>query len=191
MRIDNPVTAIGIDPSLNSTGLATLVFSASKGEVYNHYTSAVTHPAVLTRTQKLDRLYAAIYALAKNEKPAAICIEDYAYGARNGREISGEVRGVIHLALLHAKAPDPILVSPSALKLFATGKGQADKSMMRLGVYKRWGYEAPTDDEIDAFVLSHVAMAVAWPPAQDALAGYQIDALAKITGMKKKRGKKN
>ena len=35
----------------------------------------------------------------------------------------------------------------------------AKKDEVRLEVYKRWGFEAPTNDEVDAYVLARIGLA--------------------------------
>lgn len=51
-------------------------------------------------------------------------------------------------------------VSPSGLKKFATGKGNASKKTMVAPIEKRWGYKHPSDNVTDAFVLSEIAKAI-------------------------------
>ena len=192
MSYPNQRVAMGIDPSLNSTGISLLRTDRKTGEIVTADTKALTHLMDISRADKLDRIYAYIYATVRESQPEVICIEDYAYGAKNGRETSGEVRGVISLALLHAKAPAPLLVAPMQLKHFATGSAKADKSQVRLAVYKRWGFEAPSDDEVDACVLSHIALAHMRPDIRTALTEYQQSTLKKILApkVKKERAKK-
>ncbi len=52
-----------------------------------------------------------------------------------------------------------LVVPPARLKKFACGKGNAKKDEIRLAVYKRWGFEAPTNDEVDAYVLARIGLA--------------------------------
>lgn len=44
-------------------------------------------------------------------------------------------------------------IAPLTLKAFVCS-GRAQKDEMRLAVYKKWGFEAKTNDEIDAFGIS-------------------------------------
>lgn len=53
-----------------------------------------------------------------------------------------------------------ILVNPSTLKKFATGKGNCDKSAMILQAYKEFGIEFTCNDECDAFWLAQVGRAM-------------------------------
>jgi crossover junction endodeoxyribonuclease RuvC len=51
-------------------------------------------------------------------------------------------------------------VAPSQLKKFVTGKGNADKGLMRLGVSKRWGFEHDVEDVVEAYGLARVGLAL-------------------------------
>ena len=70
----------------------------------------------------------------------------------------GELGGVIKCALFEERQPY-IVVPPARLKKFACGKGNAKKDEVRLEVYKRWGFEAPSNDEVDAYVLARIGLA--------------------------------
>ena len=52
----------------------------------------------------------------------------------------------------------PFLVVPPA-RLRSLPAGNAKKDEVRLEVYKRWGFEAPTNDEVDAYVLARIGLA--------------------------------
>ena len=81
--------------------------------------------------------------------------------ANNGsrRANSGE------LAILMLAANVPLLVVPPAtLKKFVAGKGNAKKDTMRLETFKRWKYEHPSDNIVDAYGLAKVGLACAGGP---------------------------
>jgi crossover junction endodeoxyribonuclease RuvC len=48
-------------------------------------------------------------------------------------------------------------VSPSKLKMFASGKGQSKKNLMLKEVYKRWGIDFDDDNLCDAYCLARLA----------------------------------
>ncbi len=95
-----------------------------------------------------------------DDQPDLVCLEGYSFGSQ-GRAVFqiGELGGVIRL-MLHQRGINWIEISPSSVKKFATGKGNSKKDQVMLGVYKKWGFEAPTSDEADAFVLAHIGQAV-------------------------------
>lgn len=89
-----------------------------------------------------------------------VCIESPAMHAQ-GRAV-GFMWGLAHgvRTAMFRRGWKYIDVSPSQVKKFATGKGNAKKDDMVLPIYKRWGFEHPSDNVRDAFVLAHIARAV-------------------------------
>lgn len=86
-----------------------------------------------------------------------ICIEGFAYGAQ-GRGISFQfgLGYMIRDRLFRKKMPYTD-VTPSAVKKFATGKGNTKKDEMVLPIFRRWGFEHSSDNVRDAFVLAQIA----------------------------------
>jgi crossover junction endodeoxyribonuclease RuvC len=50
-----------------------------------------------------------------------------------------------------------VIVAPSTLKKFVTGKGNAPKDLMLMEVYKRYGVTFTDDNLCDGFALAKVA----------------------------------
>ena len=61
--------------------------------------------------------------------------------------------GIIKL-LLYKQQISYVIVAPTTLKKFATGKGNSSKSKMEKAVYKNWKVEFDTEHEVDAFALA-------------------------------------
>ena len=78
-------------------------------------------------------------------------IEDLPRGAMGGTS-TGMAQGVARYVLRMIGVPY-VLVPPSSLKTYATGKGTADKVAMALAAYKRAEVEFANDDECDAWWL--------------------------------------
>jgi Holliday junction resolvasome RuvABC endonuclease subunit len=97
-----------------------------------------------------------------------VCLEGYAYGRKNGREEAGELGAVVKLALRQLGVPVgyPTIVSPPEVKKYATGSGKAEKSDIKLAVYRKWGAEFRNDNEADSFVLAKMAAAIAYREPQ-------------------------
>lgn len=72
----------------------------------------------------------------------------------------GEASGVVRLALYHLLAVEPLVVAPSQLKLFAVGRGDADKDEVVNAVNQQWGTALTDDNEADAVVLAQIARTV-------------------------------
>lgn len=149
-------TTLGIDPSLNSTGLC--VNRNGKKKYYiitSHMTRAMqsfSHPEITylpyekADTNKKMHDYAAveynkalnvncicecIKQVIKKHKPDIVYMEGISYGSAGSAAIS-DLAGLnfaIRCALLSSHVPFTI-VTPGALKKFATGNGSADKDLM-------------------------------------------------------------
>lgn len=136
----------GIDPSLNSTGLAlpdgtthTLKQKAADGD----------YRLVKIRTS-------IIAAIFPPNRPNLAVMEDLPRNAM-GAGITGQVQGVIR-EVLQAYGVPYLLVSAATLKKFATDSGRADKAQMRQAWLEYSGEDNPRDDEVDAAwlkVLGH------------------------------------
>jgi Holliday junction resolvasome RuvABC endonuclease subunit len=112
-----------------------------------------------------------------------VVMEGYASGAKFGRELAGELGGVVKLVVLDTVKQTPLIVPPTSLKKFVTGRGTAKKNEMLLGVYKQWGVEFSDDNQADAFALEKfghawLAFLSGTPPRE--LFKYQIEAIEAV-----------
>lgn len=150
--------ALGLDLSLTSTGACVLTDDANV-----LVRMAIVAPGHCGKG--FDRLYYIhnrLKLLLVEFTPDVIMIEGYSYGSARGLEAGAEVRGAVAIALAeccYELGRNVFLVPPTSLKKYVLGKGAGDKDMMRLGVYKRWGFEAPTNDEVDAYALARIGLA--------------------------------
>jgi Holliday junction resolvasome RuvABC endonuclease subunit len=90
-----------------------------------------------------------------------VVLEGYAYARANQAHQVGELGGVIRVALAEWGIPY-VVVAPSALKLYATGKGNASKDNVVSAVSARTGIVFAgkgANDRCDAWVLRQMGMA--------------------------------
>lgn len=94
--------------------------------------------------------------------PRKIIMEELPLGSKSPYTIErAELVGVIKSLIYRMNLWDKfILVNPSTLKKFATGKGNCDKSAMILQAYKEFKIEFTCNDECDAFWLAQVGRAM-------------------------------
>ncbi len=85
--------------------------------------------------------------------PALVVIEGYAYARGNQQAAMGELGGVIRLALQESGV-SWMVIPPSNLKKFVTGKGNSPKERVMLDAYKRFWIDGPTTDEVEATCLA-------------------------------------
>jgi crossover junction endodeoxyribonuclease RuvC len=180
-----PLNVLGIDLSMNATGLTMLSmgdppdcpdFSKDPGgRLYTNgfYVGSLGRfgfqgtLAASRGDDTLSRWESVLlpvldYAMHANR----VLIEGYAFSrnmafARALTEFGGIVR--YHLRKIgHA----PIEISPSSLKKFVTGKGNADKDQMVSGVQKTYGIEIPNHNMADSFGLAQIGRALGFTNAE-------------------------
>lgn len=83
-----------------------------------------------------------------------IAMEGYANGAKFNREKLGELGGVVKLAHATVFGSDPLVVPPTSLKKFITGKGNASKKDVVAAVQERWDSSIKNDNVADAYGLA-------------------------------------
>ena len=93
-------------------------------------------------------------------KPDLIVLEGYGLNLQHPSSIVplGELGGVIRFCL-HIDGLSWFDPRPSEMKKFATGKGNANKEIVMLEVYKRWGFSAKTNNTADAYVAAAMGLA--------------------------------
>lgn len=148
---------VGIDPSLTSTGLC--VFYDS-GEIATHTLGSSPAEGLSARFTRYDGL---LRDVAKHIGSSAhlIAIEGYSFDSRGGKAFDRVEYGALLRKDLSFRCDCLIEVPPSSLKLFAAGKGNANKTAMALAVFKRWGREFPDDNQVDAYALARMAACIA------------------------------
>jgi len=84
-------------------------------------------------------------------------MEGYAPGAKFGRELAGELGGMVKVWLWDMWSIEPYLVAPMSLKKYVTGKGtKVQKNQMLLYTYKKWGAEFHDDNLCDSYGLARL-----------------------------------
>lgn len=89
-------------------------------------------------------------------KDSFICIEMPPYHAQ-GNAVS-LLYGIAYA--LRLLLPRYTNINVTALKKFATGKGNTKKDDLAVHIFKRWGFEHPSDNVRDAYVLAQIARAL-------------------------------
>jgi crossover junction endodeoxyribonuclease RuvC len=136
---------LGLDLSIVNTG-------------YSFGTKETTG-SIQTKKIGLDNLLRIIHIrdfirdLVIKEKPDVVVIEDFAFGARGMGLFQIAGLGWVVRTALKDLGTKFELIPPSVLKKFITGKGNADKELMLLKAYKKFGVEFEQNDECDAFCL--------------------------------------
>lgn len=168
-----PLTVIGLDLSLTSTGAVVL----SPGEEpHNVAQESMVIKSKFKGEARLEHIREQVMVLVGLNQPDLIVLEGYAFGRPNAMAALGELSGVIKHSL-HVQGWPFMVVPPTRVKKYVCGKGNAKKDEVRLGVYKRWGFEAKTNDEIDAYGLARIGLAYLGCDDEDKLTKPQLEVL--------------
>lgn len=161
---------MGIDPSLNNTAYCVL----GNGEPVIGKIGVGKRRGV----ERLLHIEQEITKLLACHQPLLVVIEGYSYASAHQAHQAGELGGVLR-RLFHVARTSWIDVAPPTLKKFITGKGNANKNLVILNVYKRWGVEVGSDDEADAFGLAKAGYYLMGGPCEG-MTKPQREALDKI-----------
>lgn len=140
---------VGIDLSLTSTGVVRI--AEDEGiEVKEIKTGANFWMPLRQRSIARDVLSFVI-------DHDLVLIEGYSFGSlRKGTHDLAELGGLVKHYLYETLGRYPTVIPPTSLKKFAAGRGNADKASVAVGVFKRFGFEHPSNDVIDAYVLARM-----------------------------------
>lgn len=143
------VSFLGIDQSLNATGICRL------GDAGSVEALATVNPGDVKDGARLLLVKRAIASIASGVEFAAL--EGYSYDSVGRVFELGEIGGVVKVLLIESNIPY-VVVPPVMLKKFATGNASASKEAM-VDAAKVRGCVTTDDNQADAFFLAHIALA--------------------------------
>ena len=145
-RSSSPVF-VGIDQSYSGFAITLLNDSGYKTTVYK---------SDLRGVQRLDDIHDHLIKSLSVYEINDVAMEGYAFGSQMANML-GELGGMVKLAL-YKMGHYPVIIPPTVLKKYVTGKGQGvSKSQIMLNVYKKWGAEFSDDNAADSYALAHIA----------------------------------
>ena len=144
---------VGIDQSYTGFGFSVDGEAKKKAFPLSRYDSEIVRLAAV-RGWFMDWL-----ALQKRAGIDLVVMEGYANNAKFGREMAGELGGVVKLAVYDILHQEPLIVPPNSLKKFVSGSGGAKKNTMLMHVFKKWGVEFSDDNQADAYALEQFGKA--------------------------------
>lgn len=157
---------IGIDPSLQSTGLYFYGRSGQFGK-YKYYepnysqidTKPKDFPNSINRCLYIADLITQLIEQKINDETIVklVVCQDYFVGRSHGAVIAlAQLGTMIRYKILLKKYP-LCVVPPKTVKKFVTGNGNAKKQQMMQTVLNRWNFKASTDNLADACGMSKFA----------------------------------
>lgn len=146
--------AFGIDISLNGTGIC--LVSGNPRKTVNSGLVAdsalLSIGTVLRGPERLDVLSRAVmsWMIARGFGAGSLVVtEGYAYSSTHAHS-TGEIGGCIR-ALIWRAGGNLVVVPPTTLKKFLTGRGKGDKNVVMKHVFKRWLFDVDEDNQCDSF----------------------------------------
>lgn len=159
-RGGNGLTLAAFDLSLAATG-------------YARYTGALDFgtlkpPKGATGHPRLNWIRECVTELAKGAE--LVIMENLSYGSNDA---SAQERAGLAYMIRDTfwKREQPfVLIAPTTLKKWVTGKGNAEKNLMLREVWRRFNVDAGNDNEADAVALAFLGRALVgdWEPQIDA-----------------------
>lgn len=147
---------IGIDQSYSGFGLIVL----DKEKEFDR--QLWKFPVLASDGARLHGIREALssYLSSLPEGNIHLAIEGYAHGSRFNREKLGELGGLVKLSWFEFTQDAPLVVPPTVLKKYTTGKGTAKKGEMVEAVNSRWQAGIKNDNLADAYALAHYCRSV-------------------------------
>ena len=151
VELPKPELWIGIDQSYSGFGLVML-------DDEGHNIKLWQFKNLGSESGRLNDIYATLLFLFKdcqaNYEAVHMAMEGYAHGSKFNREKLGELGGIVKLAWYQASGDDPVIVAPTVLKKYVTGKGTASKADMIKAVNTRWNQQFTDDNVADAYAMA-------------------------------------
>jgi len=170
--------AIGIDPSLTSTGIAICCPTVRQKHKLLHAATVTSEPSgtgMLPRLARCvylcDQIKTNVLTWAHDADSVSIAIEGYSFGSKGNSAVwRSEFGGLLRMMLLRileSGIPGNLYeVPPKTVKMFAADNGNADKQEVARVLEERYGVRFVTergkleDDKYDAYALARIAMCV-------------------------------
>lgn len=145
-------TILGLDLSLTSTGYCVL----EDGKIKEIGT-------IKPKTRGMERIECIDIGIddicAENHVIDLVVIEGYSFGSKNTHAHStGELGGIVKYNYWKGNYKT-IIVPPTCLKKFVTGKGNAPKDVMMMKTLAKYGIEFNNNNECDAYCLAKMGQA--------------------------------
>lgn len=150
-----PIT-LGIDPSLTAFAM-TALGSVSGTFVTWTYTS---DQRGVDRLRDIDKwLESRIWHLLRGGGTITDIAMESGVVRSPAAFVLGELSGVVRTRLLQMPVQAgryPLLVPPTSLKKYVTGKGNVGKNVMLMSVARKWDIEFTDDNAADSYGLAHL-----------------------------------
>lgn len=124
-----------------------------------NFSDELTAPANCKGFARLAWFRSRVLKLLATYPPALVVIEGYAFSGKFTNSFQYEIGSIVRMAL-HDAGIVWVDIPPTTLKSAVTGSGTSKKEKVLLEVYKKWGFDAPTNNIADAYVLAKIGQAI-------------------------------
>ena len=146
--------------SVPLTGVAVLAPSVIHAEEIRSFKVEAKVP-LIARMERLRVFHQVITSLLLKYQPQVVVVEGYGYANPWTLATLVEFGTVLRAAVYKQAGITMVEVAPAQLKKFVLGKGVGKKDQVRLGVYKKWGFESKSDNVVDAYALARIGLCIA------------------------------
>jgi Holliday junction resolvasome RuvABC endonuclease subunit len=156
-------SVLGVDQSLTHTAATHLCSAEPEQHLVRHFsveTDAEGFPHDYARLSHImERFTGEVRLCAGSDQFMAaeyarwVFMEGYSMGSKTGRERLGELGGQLRLWLFRT-GWNLVVVPPTTLKKYVSGKGNSEKNAMMMEVLARWGHKSSDDNAADGYALA-------------------------------------
>lgn len=152
--------SLGLDLSLVHTGVA-LLEDGKQVLRTGIKTKPTKEKRPIDEIKRIQSIVDSIMEIVNEHNPDVVVLEGIAFMSRNSTALA-QLAALNYMirAELMKKGIGFLIVAPTSLKKFATGKGNAQKDEVMLAVYKRWGVSILDNNECDGYVLAQIGLAI-------------------------------
>jgi Holliday junction resolvasome RuvABC endonuclease subunit len=146
LKSEHPVY-IGIDQSYSGFAI-TALDAENKSDYYS-----IVYKAEGSGVDRLKGIQAFVMDVLTEFTIVDVAMEGYAFGSQMANML-GELGGMVKMTLRDFGVY-PLIVPPTNLKKYVTGKGNGvSKSQMLLYVFRKWGADITDDNAADSYALA-------------------------------------
>lgn len=154
------MTIIAIDPSFTRTGLT--IIQGGQVSTKSIVVKAKPKADIHQKCNRIDSIVLAVLDEIRYLRDVeAVAIEGPAFGNNNAgtHYLAGLWWALVTNVRTYAQGVPMIVVQPTSLKMFATGKGNADKDAVMLETARRYAElcTVENNDQADSLVLAAIA----------------------------------